>query len=214
MEPKVSKLVVEVPARSEIDGLVVKRDGKPVVKAEWNTPVPLDPGLHTFEASAPGRRPWSARVNVGMTSSQKTVSVPLLEIVPGEQSGDVTPITPMPKPAEGSSGKGQRVAGLVVGGLGVVGLGVGTFFGLQAKSKNDDAASHCVNDTRCDATGIQLDKEGRDAATISTIAFIAGGALTVGGVVLYLTAPSKKESAQIGFRGVAGGGAMTLGGTF
>jgi hypothetical protein len=216
LEPKISKLTVQVSQRSEVDGLVIKRDGKAVVQAEWNTPVPLDPGLHTFSASAPGRKTWSARVAIGNAASQKSIEVPLLELAVGDQSGDfgVMPSSPAADDNR-STGKGQRVVGLVVAGLGVVGLGVGTAFGLQAKSKNDDAASHCVADTRCDATGIQLDKDARTAATISTISFIAGGALAATGLVVFFTAPSKKESAaSVGVRATPGGAAMTFGATF
>src|SRR5690606_33857894 len=112
-------------------------------------------------------------------------------------------------------GRGQRVLGLVVTGLGVGGLAAGAVFGLQASKKNEEAAAHCRDGNRCDAEGIRLDEEGRQAATISTISFIAGGALVVGGLLLVLTAPSGREQpVAIGVRPTYGGGAFTLGGRF
>jgi hypothetical protein len=215
LEAKISKLTVEVSPRSEVDGLVVKRDGRPVNKAEWNIAVPLDPGLHTFEATAPGRKAWTARVNIGQTASQKSIAVPLLDLAAGEQAGDaVTPV--QDKPAEPqSSGGAQRAVGLVMGGVGLVGVGVGAFFGLQASSKNDDAAALCRTETQCTPEGLALDKEARDAATVSTISMIAGGVLLVGGLVVFATAPSKKEpTAAVAVRPTLGGASLSLGGTF
>ena len=124
---------------------------------------------------------------------------------------------PPPGPAVEGPPRGgtQRVLGLAVAGVGLAGIAVGTVFGLQASSKNDDAGAHCHGNL-CDAEGIRLDKQGRDDATISTIAFIAGGTLAAGGLVILLTAPSGREkpaspvqSASLGVRagGVGGAGA-------
>jgi hypothetical protein len=209
LEPKISRLTVTAPA---IDGLVVKRDGKPVNPAEIGVPVPLDPGQHVIDASAPGRKPWSARVAFGNTASQKTLAVPNLE---PDGSAQAPVDATQPPPATGSNGKTQRIVGIAVGGVGVVGLALGTVFGLQAKSKNDDASSACPDPSRCSQSGIDLDKKARDAATISTIGFIAGGALLVGGAVLFFTAPASPEpAASVGVRATPGGAAMTFGATF
>jgi hypothetical protein len=192
LEPKMSKLTVDVPPKAAIDGLVLKRDGKPMSQAEIGVALPLDPGAHTIEASAPGRKPWSTQVSFTATASSKSVSVPVLDFDPHD--------APSPPPTEPeSTGTTQRVLGLAIAGVGVVGLGLGTFMGLRASSKNDDAASHCRDTTHCDEQGLDLDKQAHDAATISTIAFIAGGTALVGGVVLYLTAPRSRVA--VGVRG-------------
>jgi hypothetical protein len=111
-------------------------------------------------------------------------------------------------------------------GVGVAGLAVGTIFGLKASSKNDDAASHGSSNNVCDADGIRLDSDGRDAATVSTIAFIAGGVLAAGGLVVVLTAPHAPSSApgsaksispqtaSFGVQSTAGGARLTFGATF
>jgi len=214
IEPKISRLTVTAPS---IDGLVLKRDGKPVNAAEIGVPVPLDPGQHVIEASAPGRKPFSARVTFGNMASQKTLAVPNLD-----PDGSATPPSDIaqPPPQETGSppGKTQRIVGLAVGGVGIVGLALGTVFGLQAKSKNDDASSACPDPSHCSQAGIDLDKKAHDAATISTIGFIAGGALLAGGAVLFFTAPSGSPAAEpaasVGVRATPGGAAMTFGATF
>jgi hypothetical protein len=80
------------------------------------------------------------------------------------------------------------VLGVVTGVVGLGGIAVGSVFGLVAKSHQSDAGPHCSG-TECDATGISALSDARSAATVSTIGFIAGGAVLAGGVVLYLVAP-------------------------
>lgn len=196
LEPKISKLTVEVPPRAAIDGLALKRDGKPMNQAEIGVAVPLDPGPHTIEASAPGRMPWSSKLTFGATASTKTVTVPVLDFDPA-----AAPPSDATSRETESTGTTQRVLGVVLAGVGIVGIGMGTFFGLHASSKNDDAAAHCRDTTHCDQQGLDLDKQARDSATISTISFIAGGALAVGGAVLYFTAP--RGQVAVGVRGTS-----------
>jgi serine/threonine-protein kinase len=89
----------------------------------------------------------------------------------------------------------RRIVSYALVGAGVAGLGVGTFFGLRAMSKNDDAEERCPN-TRCnDREGVSLAEEASDAATISNVAFGLGLAALAGGVVLYLTAPGTSDEA-------------------
>jgi len=94
-------------------------------------------------------------------------------------------------PDAGSSGGSPlQTVGFVVGGVGIVGLGVGSFFGVQAISKNNDA--------KCDANSIcvnpQSRRDAQGAATISTIGFAAGGVLAAGGIALVLFAPKDRKA--------------------
>ena len=80
LRPRVSSLVVTASA-TPAAGLEVKRDGTVLGEAEWGTPIPADAGPHLFEATAPGRRPWSTTVNVEDGGSTLTVRVPDLDLV-------------------------------------------------------------------------------------------------------------------------------------
>jgi hypothetical protein len=99
-----------------------------------------------------------------------------------------------------------------------VGVALGSVFGLQAKSKNDEALQpqNCRTSSLCTPQGLSLTDDAKSAATISTIAFAAGGAALAAGVVLWLTAPSGGASRTgvrlapavgSGYGGVALGGA-------
>jgi hypothetical protein len=98
--------------------------------------------------------------------------------------------------AEGADvGSGRRTAGLIVGGVGVAGLAVGAVFGIITMGKkstytnltNDPA--HCPNKNQCDDTVNQARQDMSMPGLISTIGFVAGGALVVSGAILFLTAP-------------------------
>lgn len=217
LAPSISRLIVQVPPTARVDGLTLELDGRPVARAEWGVATPIDPGPHKLRISAPGRLPATRDVAFDRVAAQKTLAVPELERAP---------VTAAPAPAVEGAPRGgtQRVLGLAIAGVGLAGIAVGTVFGLQASSKNDDAAAHCTGSNRCDAEGIRLDKQGRDDATISTVAFLAGGAFVVGGLVILLTAPSGREkpasgvqSASLGVRAGEAGGAgprLTFGAQF
>lgn len=79
----------------------------------------------------------------------------------------------------GNRGKGLRLAGMVSGGAGVLGLGVGVMFHLRASSISDELSSP---GNPYDAG---KDSDGESAETLSYVAFAAGGALLVGGAAMY-----------------------------
>ncbi len=81
-------------------------------------------------------------------------------------------------------------------GMGVVGLAVGTIFGLQAKAKEEDSKSHCWPDdaTRCSPRGVAIIGQARTSATVANVGFALGGVLLAGGAVLYFAAPSSSST--------------------
>ena len=81
-----------------------------------------------------------------------------------------------------------------VGGVGVAGLVVGSLFGAVASSKWSAAKSDCGAGCGPTAPAQGEKSTASSDATISTVAFVVGGVLAAGGVVLYLTAPSRTAS--------------------
>jgi serine/threonine-protein kinase len=79
----------------------------------------------------------------------------------------------------------------VVGGAGVLALGIGSYFGLHAISKNHQADDRCPGDgsTCADPRGAELSQQANDAAGLSNAFIVSGVALAAAGVVLYFTAP-------------------------
>jgi hypothetical protein len=99
-----------------------------------------------------------------------------------------------------SGGDLQRTLGYLVGGAGIVGLGLGVTFGLLSKSTYNDASApaNCpTGPASCNDTGVSGGEKAHEQATISTVAFVAGGALVGGGIALYLTAPKDRTTSVV-----------------
>jgi tetratricopeptide (TPR) repeat protein len=104
------------------------------------------------------------------------------------------PATGAPPPgadtAEPQKSTAVRTIGLVTGAIGIVGLGVGTVAGIMAVNKNNDAGSLCNGNACRSQDALTLTSDARSAASVSTVSFIAGGALLAAGAALFLFAPT------------------------
>ncbi len=203
LQPKLSYLTIVVAREGAPQGLELALDGEPVPAPLWGTALPVDTGEHDIAARAPGRQPASTKATVAAQGDRVTVSLPALLAapetppVPAPGAGLAAP-PPGADVSGGSSRTTVRVVALVSGGLGLVGLGLGAAFGLDANAKKSDYQQREAGG-RCDAECVSLSKDAVGEATASTIAFVAGGALVAAGAVLWLTAPSGGVEA----RGVA-----------
>lgn len=202
LEPRLLKVTIN--ARSP--SVEVKIDGTPLDAAALGTPIPVDPGKHSVEATAKGKKPFATSIDVSDRSRALVVDIPALEDDAGTTTGSSPPTPPPPKEGEKEergSGDTMRIVGIVAIGVGVVGAGVGTYFGLRTSSLWSDAQSRCSANNECDARGVELAGDAKSSGNISTIAFIAGGALALGGVVLFFTAPSAPVRANVGLGSVS-----------
>ncbi len=205
LEAKLSKLVI-ASATPEIGigigigiGIEVRRDGVVIDRSVLGAALPVDPGAHAITASAPGKEPWSGSVTVPPGPGTTTVSVPALVPVAAAPTAAATPLasavepTPGPTPAPGWST--QRKVAIGVGAAGVAGIVVGSVFGAMTLSKTGSAKDHCsteVTPPQCDPDGVKLYGDAKTTANVSNVAMAVGGAAVIGGVVLFLTAPSAK----------------------
>jgi hypothetical protein len=192
LEATLSRLTIEVPETSVVDGLTLLRDGVAMGRTEWGVAIPVDPGSHLIEATAPNAHKWSNPVSVGPNGAIVSVTVPPLEV---EKVAAPPPSPPAPI-VEPPKTNTQRTIGIVLAAVGVGGIAVGSVFGAEAISKNHQALepANCPTSTRCDQTGIGLTSDAKTFATVSTIGFAAGaGVLALGGI-LFFTAPSRNKS--------------------
>jgi len=192
LESRLSMLTIRAMVGEDSAGLDIRRDGIPVQPAELGSPIPVDPGPHTVEAVAPGKQKWSSTVE--LSDAQKlSVEVPALT-ASAPAPVPAKPITAPPVEQSAATSSSQRTVAMVVGAVGVVGVGVGAVFGLGASSKWSDAKSHCsAYPYGCDAEGVDARASANSKATVSTVAFIVGGAALAGAAVLWFTADSSKE---------------------
>jgi serine/threonine-protein kinase len=237
LAPTLSRLTLQVPAENKIDGFELTRNGQPVRAATWAVAVPVDPGQHVLAASAPGRLSWSQTVTVRPGGERLELQVPALAVDPNAAAASAA--TPMvaPPPAEPappladavappaatttSRWPVQRTIALIVGGVGVVGLGIGGYFGARAISKNGEAED-LATDTRCpeddgktcgDPRPVELTEQASDAAALSTVFMIGGGVLAATGIVLFVTA-SEDAAPEVAVRASPRDVRVTVGGAF
>jgi tetratricopeptide (TPR) repeat protein len=107
--------------------------------------------------------------------------------VPSSSSDDRAPVR---SDAREQGITGMHVLGIVALAAGVTCLGIGGGFGLAAKSDAEVADDFCNGDACRSQRGVDAARDASSAATISTIGFIAGGALSALGVVTLLIASS------------------------
>ncbi len=185
IEPKLSWLVLLVPAESHLEGLIITKNGVRVPRAGWGGPTPVDPGRHVIQASAPGRNPWERVVEVGQFEGRLTLTIPVLESVPSSPNqGDAS--APQAKAgtlafqddtrsaAQAAVPKRDsvhRTWAIVAGSIGVAALGLGAYFGLRAISErnSDDRDTY---------------QNAGSHADVATAAFVVGG-LGVGAGVIF-----------------------------
>jgi len=227
LEPRLAKLTVHVAPENAVAGFELLRDGLRLANGLWGVALPVDPGQHKLEAQAPGRVPWTATVAVADAASVSLV-VPPLAVAPVAASTAEPPPSPLaasaPPPAvvahdsqrDGARDSAmQQTVGLIVAGAGVVALGVGTYFGIRASSKNGDAEdAGCAGAVCGQAQGLELTQQAQDAATLANIFVIGGVALAAAGVVVYLTAPDQEEAPAVSLGTDGRSAQLSLGGSF
>lgn len=196
LEPKLSSLTVT--SKGNEPGLEVKRDGERL--SALDAPVPTDPGEHKIEASAPGFKPFTATIKIGAEADKQSLEIPALEALPpGEKLPDTSAST------EGAgNGMPLKIAGFVVGGVGVIGLGLGIGMGVVASgtaSSAEEDAALCPNKV-CTPAGREEIDSAETQATISTVGFVVGGVALAAGVTLVVVgfmqdgdAPAKSDAA-------------------
>ena len=202
LEPKLAKLTITAASGVEaIADLVVKRDGVVVGPGTFGTALPVDKGEHVIEASAPGRQAFTKRVAM-QDGATETVAIPVLaetakgEVTPPPPTGEKTPDD---KGKTSGGGFPLKTVGIITGGVGVVLVGVGSYFGISAIGKNEDSNKQgCSESTNvCSAQGTKLRRDAVDAGNTSTGLFVVGGLLTAAGIAMFVLAKPAPANAAI-----------------
>lgn len=188
LEPKLIKLVIN-PA-SDTPGLEIRRDGTLMTRAQWGTPIPVDPGSHTLEASAPQKKKWRKVFEATQAGGTESITVPALEDAPVEVApGPQAPVDMGPR----DNGKTLRVVGFATMGVGAVLFGAGSFFALDSSSKKDELEAAARSGEPWSADRQATFDDGESAATMANVMFISGGVALATGAVLTVLGYMKKS---------------------
>jgi hypothetical protein len=180
-------------AGNDLVDVKVTIDGAPLADRLDGSALKVDPGPHVFVFTWEGHPSVTKRLVLAEHDQARREVV----VFGGAEIPHVEPASPATAPAaagSGGSGIDRKTIAFAVGGAGVAGLIVGSIFGAVASSKWSAAKSDCGAGCAPTAPAQGEKNTASSDATISTVAFVVGGALAAGGVVLYLTAPSRTAS--------------------
>ena len=176
-------------AGNEISAVKVTIDGQPFAEKLDGAALESDPGEHVF-AFTSGAGP-AVEKRLILHEGEKNRREPIALGGGGGTGGGATPAGAQPGAATSDGGwSDQKKAALLVGGIGVVGLGAGTVFGLLAKSNWEQAKTDCGVSCPANSTAQSEADSAHSQATIGNIVFGVGAAAVVTGVVLWLLAPN------------------------
>ena len=220
LEPTLPRMTVTVSAEARAVNAQVRRDGVIVPQELWGVTVPVDPGEHSVDATAAGKKPWGIKANL-QERGVANITVPALESVAaspgagqeigGARTGSSASVqapapvntsgeTPSKAPnslvtadAQKSSWTAGKTVALVLAGVGVAGLTVGTLEWLRFEQKKDDAESVCPSSGCYDAqhdTAAAYLAEADTARKIAIAGGAIGGASLVGAAIVWFASSS------------------------
>jgi hypothetical protein len=202
LEPRVSRLTINVPQKSQVDGLEITRGKDRVEPGLWNRALPIDGGTYTIIAHAPGSSPWSTQVTIAAESDTKTIEIPDLRNLPRDldkpapAAAPPPPAPPHPSSAvpaiersetEGRASRGidhppapsptsRKVVPLAIGAGALALLGGGLGFELWAESRYDAAKSERMSQPRRDSLYDAANTRRYVAEALAVSGLAAGGA--------------------------------------
>ena len=212
--PKLSVLVVVVPPEVDLPALTVLRDGIALGRTVWGTRIPVDPGTHLVEASAPGKQMRHLEVRVGPDADVQTVTIGRLDDAPAAAApvaapppaAPATATTPAKTPESPPADTGmstRRQWAIVSMGAGVLGIGAGSILGVVALGKHNAPGATCTT-SPCSATSLGFNNDAKLAADVSTVSFIVGGVGLALGAFLWFGDSSVTVAPGVGSLDVSG----------
>ena len=185
-------IIVQGPANPEVvlDGAAISAASLAVKRA-------VNPGQHKVTASASGVRGESTFVVRAGESTEVRLTLQTVATAPPQAETEPATAPDSSKPSVGEPdavdpGTPQRLLGFLSLGVGGAGLAVGAITGGIAMGQHSELSEVCPNEQCPMSQESDLDAY-NTTSTVSTVGFVAGGALAALGLVLVLTAPSEPE---------------------
>jgi hypothetical protein len=201
LEPKLAHVSIAISPGASVPGLVVKFDSRELSSAALGVQIPVDPGTHVVEASAPGKQTYSQTFTTPVTATVLAITVPALGDAPGAAPSAVplpaaapaatTQATPPDSaPPQASSSSGSRTP-LIVSGVATGVFAVGTIVTAVLYSSKRSAFNSANN-----ADDAQRNDKRDSAQTAGTVNLVFTGATLISaGLFGYFLATGSHESA-------------------
>lgn len=195
--PRIPTLLVKVEGARQAE-VSVRLDGAELPVALLGEERPVNPGEHRVVGRTPGE---NAEESVTLSEGDKksvTLRFTPQPVVAAKVAAPPMVSQPLSEEPADSPGLSSRkvlsYTALGVGGAGLILGGVSGFLALRERKALDDSGN-CRND-RC-LQIMEDDVNGfRKLRTVSTVGFVAGGALLASGLVLVFTSASQEAEAR------------------
>jgi len=205
--PKLSRLRLEPAAGAAPAAMAITIDGAAVDGAALGTALPVDPGEHLVQASAPGRISWSNKVLVGPAADLQTVQIPELAVDPRATQAQPSKAATVQAPAAPVADAEPTEAAVAPWAWVVGSIGVACVVTSVVLRVDQSSASSSIDD-RCgsarDACPLDYDfqpdrsREQRDFGLFVGLgaAGLAGIGAAVVGIATSLASPASHTAAQ------------------
>lgn len=184
IEKRIPVLTLDLPAG--FSGKVYV-DDRELTASELSQPINVNPGSREVRAESEGHRPFKESVQLAEKET-KSLSILLTELPPDKPE-------PEPEPAPVKKTGGDKTLAYISLGVGIVGVGVGTYMGLKARSTKDELDGACRSGV-CSESERDLYDKGKGQANISTVGFIVGAVGIGAGSVLLLSGGGKEGKVE------------------
>jgi hypothetical protein len=205
-------------AGRDVTDVSVSLDGRPWLSELDGKTKPIDPGPHSLELRRAGAAPVTQTVRIREGEKAREITVSLgAEVAPTE--GRSTSSKPEPAPGPAPASGSRSPAPWILGSVGVAGLAVGSILGavvLNAKSTFDKNCTVSGSTGVCKQDGLDAASTVRSLGPATTVALVAGGALTATAVVWLVVRKPSPTGAAVGLAAYTSGAAsgIRLRGTF
>ncbi len=185
IEPEIGKVVVVLP--ESMTGASVELAGRRLEATEIGVPLAVEPGGVAVTAELAGKGSSRRQVDVAAGATVTVVLDPGAKppTSPGTPPKEERPTSPtrLDSGEPEQTGGGVRIAGFVIGGLGIAGLATFAATGalvLQRQSTLDEeCGGRCADDTHADVIS-----EGRTFQTIANVSLGVGAGLLTAGIFM------------------------------
>jgi hypothetical protein len=176
LEPRVAKVIVAIADAPR--GTTVRINLRELPTAELGQPVAVAPGNVSLVVEAPGKMHVERSIDVA-PGDTRTIAL-ALEDAPTE-GDDGTP----DEARDEASGGEVRIAGYVVAGLGVVGIGAFAVLAATAKSDYDALDAECGGQPCPESERARID-DGRSLTMIANVTLALSAAVAAAGVAMII----------------------------
>ena len=200
LEPLLPLLTILLPENAPA-GTTVTRDGAPLGRPSMGKSLPIDPGQHTIVVQLPSGAEKENTFSLAK-GERKVIMLELPVETAAAEADEPPPVTTdevAPSTAPPEQDRQHRMGPLewTLGGVGLVGLAVGTTTGVLTLNKKKDVDEHCTNGVCDDSDSVDAAKTGKALGTTSTVGFAVGGAALATATILFLAGKSPREEARV-----------------